>query len=79
MCSFMFAYLVGVPVSSIDSTMLVVKLNSTSDSLGKGEPGGSSYQSTKLCPNILGDMLGHQGVSGFDFWKGFTHAVCSSS
>ena len=33
-------YLVRVPISSVDTTMLVVELHSTSNRLGEGEAGG---------------------------------------
>jgi len=75
----MFAYLIGVPVSGIDSTMLVVKLNSTGDSLGKGEPGGSGDNSTQLFPKRSSHILGNKRVLGLDFWERLTHIEASLS
>jgi len=57
---------VGVLVTSVDATVLVVELNSASDGLGKGESGGLGDNATKLVPLLLGDVLGSQGVGGLD-------------
>merc|ERR1719244_1800687 len=61
--------LVGVPVTSIYPTVLVVKLNSTSNRLGKGEARGGSLDVAELLPDGLGDILGHQRVGGLDVGK----------
>jgi len=45
--------LVGVPVSSIDSTMLVVKFNSTGNRLDQSESGGLSFDVLQLIPDRL--------------------------
>ena len=66
-------YLVGVPISSVDTTMLVVELHSTSNRLGKAEAGGLGLGSVELLPDGLGDVLGHQGMLGLDFWEGIRH------
>merc|ERR1719391_1988031 len=65
--------LVRIPISSINTTMLIVELHSTSDSFGKREPGGGSLCSVELLPDWLGDILGHQGVLRLDFWEGIRH------
>jgi len=57
---------VGVFITSIDTTMLVVELNSASDSLGKGEARGLGDVVSQFSPFFGGDVLGDQGVLGFD-------------
>merc|ERR1719481_2424848 len=42
--------LVGVCIPCIDATMLVIKLNSTSNGLGEGEAAGGSLVLTQLGP-----------------------------
>ena len=56
------SYLVRVPITSIDATMLVVKLNSTGDGLSECEPAGLGDGPTELVPNGLGHIFGHKGV-----------------
>jgi len=56
--------LVGVPVSGVDTTVLVVKLNSTGDGLGQGEASGLGGDVLDFVPSLLSDVLGHQGVLG---------------
>ena len=58
--------LVGVPVTGVDSTMLVVELNSAGNSLGEGETGSCSDVLVELVPLLLGDMLCNQRVCGLD-------------
>jgi len=58
--------LVGVPVSGVDTTVLVVKLNSTGDGLGQSEASGLGGDVLDFVPSLLGDVLGHQGVLGLD-------------
>jgi len=58
--------LVGVPVTSIDTAMLVVELNGASAGLGKGETTGLGLNSLEFVPFFLGDVLGHQGVGRLD-------------
>jgi len=65
--------LVRVPITSINTTMLIIELHSTSDGFGKREPGGGSLCSVELLPDWLGDILGHQGVLRLDFWEGIRH------
>merc|ERR1711936_1024735 len=56
--------LVGVPVTSVDTTVLVVELNSASNGLSKGESRGLGSDALKLVPLLLGDMLGNKRVLG---------------
>merc|ERR1719474_2625381 len=65
--------LVRVPISSINATMLIIELNSTCDGFGEREPRGDSLGSVELLPDGFGDILGHQGVLGLDFWEGIRH------
>ena len=58
--------LVGVPVTSIDTTVLVVKLHSAGNGFGKGESRSLGLDLTQLVPLVPGDMLGHKGVGGPD-------------
>ena len=53
---------VGVLVTSVDATVLVVELNSTSNGLGKGEARGLGDNAAKLVPLLRGHMLGYQTV-----------------
>ena len=66
-------YLVRVPVSSIDATVLIVELHGTSDGLGQGELAGLGHGSGQLLPQRLGHVLGDQGVLGLDLWEGVGH------
>jgi len=54
--------LVRVPVSCIDTTVLVVELNSTGNGLSKGESRGLGGDALQLVPLFLSDMFGHQRV-----------------
>jgi len=58
--------LVGVPVTSIDSTVLVVEFNGTSTGLGNGEATGLGLDVLDFVPSLLGHVLGDQGVGGLD-------------
>jgi len=58
--------LVGVPVSSIDTTVLVIKFNSTGNSLDEGESRGLGFDSLQLLPLILGDMRGNKRMFGLN-------------
>merc|ERR1719317_1682404 len=58
--------LVRVPVTSVDTAVLVVELNSTSDGLDEGEAGGLGLDSLELLPLVLGDVLSNEGVLGLD-------------
>merc|ERR1719466_487637 len=67
--------LVRVPVTSIDTTVLVVKLNGTSNGLDEGESGSLGLDSLELLPLVLGDVLGNKRVLGLDGGEG---SVCLS-
>ena len=58
---------VGILITSIDTAMLVVEFNGTSDGLGQGETRGCGNMVSQFCPFFGGDVLGSQGVSRFDF------------
>merc|ERR1711929_4262 len=59
--------LVGVPVTSIDTAVLVVELDGAGAGLGQGEATGLGLDVLELVPLLLGDVLGHEGVGGLDF------------
>jgi len=63
---------VGVLVTSIDTTVLVVELNGASNGLGQGELGSLGDDATQFIPLLLGDVFSHQRVLGFDVgeWSG---------
>ena len=54
---------VGILITSIDTAMLVVELNGTSNSLGQGEARGGGHVIAQFCPFFGSDVLGGQGVS----------------
>merc|ERR1740128_1401697 len=54
--------LVRIPVSSIDSTVLVVKLNGTGNSLCQSEARGLGLDVLKFVPFSLGNMLSNKRV-----------------
>jgi len=56
--------LVGVPVTSVDTTVLVVKLNSTGNSLSQCEARSLGLDVLQLVPLLLGDVLGNKRVLG---------------
>jgi len=58
--------LVGIPVTGVDTAVLVVELNSASNGGSEGEARGGSLVGSKLVPLFLGDVLGDQGVLGLD-------------
>ena len=49
--------LVGVLITSIDTTVLVVELNGTSNGLGKGESRGLGLDVSELLPCLRGQMF----------------------
>jgi len=58
--------LVGVPVTSVDTAVLVVELDGTGAGLGDGEATGLGLDVLDLVPSLLGDVLGHERVGGLD-------------
>ena len=58
--------LVGVPVTSIDTTVLIVELNSTGTGLGNGEVTSLGLDVLDFVPSLLGHVLGDKGVGGLD-------------
>jgi len=57
---------VGVPITSVDTAVLVVELDGTGAGLGDGEAAGLGLDVLDLVPSLLGDVLGNQGVGGLD-------------
>ena len=57
---------IGILISSIDTTVLVIELNSTSNCLSKSESRGLGFESSKLGPFVSSDVLCYQTVSGFN-------------
>ena len=55
--------LVAVLVSCIDACVLIIKLHSTCDCLGKSESRCISLVVTKIGPQLWCDMFCHKGVS----------------
>ena len=53
---------VGVLITSIDTTVLVVELNSAGNGLGKGEARGLGDNLMKFVPLSFGYMLGNQAM-----------------
>merc|ERR1711936_443680 len=68
--------LVGVPVTSVDTAVLVVKLNSAGDGLDEGESRSLGLDSLELLPFILGDILGNKRVLGLNVRE---RSVCLGS
>jgi len=52
--------LVGIPVTSIDTTMLVVKFNRNGNGLVEGESSCLGLDVLQFLPLVLGDMLGNK-------------------
>ena len=65
--------LIRVPVSGVDTAVLVVKLDGAGDGLGEGELRGGGDGPGQLLPQRLGDVLGHQGVLGLDLGERIRH------
>ena len=65
---------IRILITSIDTAMLVVEFNGTSNGLGQGESRGLGYNVAKLIPFFLSNVFSYQGVLGFDFWER-CHAV----
>merc|ERR1719430_259979 len=58
--------LVRVPITGINTTMLVVKLYCTGNSFTERKTRGCSFHFAELLPNRLGDILGHERAFGLD-------------
>jgi len=58
--------LVRVPITSVDTAVLVVELDGTGAGLGDGEAAGLGLDVLDFVPSLLGHVLGHQGVGGLD-------------
>jgi len=56
--------LVRVPVTGVDTAVLVVELDCASNGLGKSETRGLSGDVLQLVPLLLGDVLGNKRVLG---------------
>merc|ERR1719495_166736 len=65
--------LIRVPVSSINATVLVIKLYSTSNGLGQGKAACLGHSSAQLLPDRLGHILCYKRVLGLDFWEWIRH------
>merc|ERR1711892_1578379 len=61
--------LVAIPVTGIDTAVLVVKFNGTGTSLGNGEATGLGADVLDAVPSLLGHVLLDQGVLGLDDWE----------
>merc|ERR1719277_102224 len=64
---------VAIPISSVDTAVLVVKLDSASAGLGDSEAAGLGLDVLDAVPSLLGHVLGHQGVLGLDFGEFSRH------
>jgi len=60
---------IGVFITSIDTAVLVVKLNGTGNGLGQGESRSFGDNSGELVPFFLSHVLGDQAVSRLDIWE----------
>ena len=58
--------LVGVPISSIDTAVLVIEVYGASNGLSKGEASSLGGDVLDFVPSLLGHMLGDQGVLGLN-------------
>merc|ERR1719385_24355 len=65
--------LVAVPVSSVDATVLVIKLDRTSNCLCQSEAAGCGFHTGQLVPQRFRHILCHQGVRRLDLGEGFAH------
>jgi len=60
---------VGIPVTSIDTTVLIIKLNSTSYGLNQCKTWGLCLNTFQLFPFLLSDMLGNKGMFRLNIWE----------
>ena len=70
---------VGILIASIDTAMLVVEFNCTSDGFSQGETGSFGYDSSEFTPFFFGYVFGNQGVLGFDIGEWAGHASAKKS
>ena len=64
---------VGVFISSVDTAVLVVEINSAGNGLGQGEARGLGDDVGELVPLLLGHVLGDQRVLGLDVGEWLRH------
>ena len=69
----MRTYLIRVPISGVNTAVLVVELDGAGDGLGEGELRGGGHGPGQLLPDGLGDILGHQGVLRLDLGERVRH------
>lgn len=67
--------LVGIPVTGVDTAVLVVELDGTGDGSLEAEAGGGCLVGSEFIPSLLGDVLGHQRVGALDFREWLSHLV----
>jgi len=70
--------LVRVPITSVDTAMLVVELDGTGAGLGDGEAAGLGLDVLDFVPSLLGHVLGHQGVLRLDVREFSRHFVAAN-
>jgi len=66
---------VAIPVTSIDTTVLVVEFDGASTGLGNGEATSGGLDVLHFIPSLLSNVFGNQGVLGLDFGKFSRHGV----
>merc|ERR1719150_3438560 len=66
---------VAIPVTSIDTTVLVVEFNCASTGLGNSEATSGSLDVLHFIPSLLSNVFCNQGVLGLDFGKFSRHGV----
>merc|ERR1712154_296268 len=66
---------VAIPVTSIDTTVLVVEFDGASTGLGNGEATSGGLDVLHFIPSLLSNVFGNQGVLRLDFGKFSRHGV----
>merc|ERR1719244_1435349 len=66
---------VAIPVTSIDTTVLVVEFNCASTGLGNSEATSGGLDVLHFIPSLLSNMLGNQGVLGLNFRELSRHVM----
>lgn len=61
---------VRVLIAGVDTAVLILKLNSTSDGLSKGEAGSLGFDATQFFPFIRCHVLGNETFGGPDVGEG---------